>query len=182
MNWKLLLLLTISAGPCAHAQEKARAEVLRLKTQYINAVDRQVAPLQDKYLGELKRLKETYTKAGDLDSALLVNEELKKESKNIELPKQSLPANSDELKSLLMKFQWIPLGKENEKYRFEADGTITIENSKARPFYKITGPRSLTMIWSANRDDEGIPCLVTEDCTAINERAGARTVWTRGQE
>jgi hypothetical protein len=171
--------LCVLMGGAAFAQA-AKQELISLKTQYENALDRVVAPLQEKYLVALRGLKEKYTKAGDLESAILVDRELKHESSNvIGFPSKKLPDTEAELREFLIGNVWIAVGKEMVKYRFGDDGRIVIEGKDPRPYYQVTGRRKVTVYWGAKIGDQPNVCHVSEDCLAISEMTGNRNLFTR---
>jgi hypothetical protein len=66
--------------PALNAQEGPPAFQL-LKDRYQSAIDREMAPVNEGYRQELLRLKEAFSAAGDLDSALLVDAEIKGQGK-----------------------------------------------------------------------------------------------------
>jgi hypothetical protein len=159
--------------------QTARLELTSLRTQYENAVDRTTAPVRDKYLAGLRKLRETYTKAGDLESALMVDGELKLEMAKVGAANSKLPDTAEELKTYLANFGWIRLSNKNWIYHFDADNRfLSAQDTTYKATYKVTGRRTLTIYWSS--PNQGMPCVVSEDCKAIGELQGWRTVWTRG--
>ena len=172
-----LLFLTFC---CAAEAQQARVELNGLRTQYVNAVDRQVAPLREKYLSGLRVLKEKYTKAGDLESAILVDKELKSETGNLDGPGTRLPGNESELRDFLMKNGWINLADPKVKYEFKDDGKM-FDGNRFIGYYQATGRRKLIMYWGGAIGKGPIECVMSEDCLAISEMSGYRNVWTRAR-
>ena len=170
------LLVPLMAG-IIHAQP-ARVEMNSLRTQYENAVDRQVTPLRDKYLASLKTLKEKYTKAGDLESAVLIDKELKSETGNLDGPTSKLPLNESDLRAFLQKTTWIFLADPSVKYQFDADNKVQ-NNGKFTAYYQVTGRRKLVIYWGGGIGKGPIECVLSEDCLAFTEMSGGRNVWTR---
>lgn len=172
----LVPLLLVSC--CQVMAQEVRRELNGLRTQYVNAVDREVAPLKNRYLASLKLLKEKYTKAGDLDSAILVDKELKSETGNIESPVGKLPNNESELRDFLLKTTWVLLADPKVKYEFKEDGKA-YDGKKFMCFYQATGRRKVAMYWGGEMGKGPIECILSEDGLAMTEMSGYRNVWTR---
>lgn len=68
-----VLLLLVSSANSADPET-----LIKLRANYDGAVARALAPLQRTYAAELEKLKVEYTKAGKLEEALAVSDELKK--------------------------------------------------------------------------------------------------------
>lgn len=75
MLQRTLLILALTASVSAAAEPE---KLLKLRTSYEAAMTKAAAPIQRTYLQELEKLKIEYTKAGKLEDALTVSEELKK--------------------------------------------------------------------------------------------------------
>lgn len=172
------LLVPLMAG-IIHAQP-ARVEMNSLKTQYENAMDRQVAPLRDKYLASLKALREKYTKAGDLESALIIDKELKAESANVVGGVKKLPDNEVDMRDFIKGSVWILMSDPKSRLEFREDGSI-FDGKKVIAHYQVTGRRKLTMYWGGGIGKGPLECLISEDCLAIAEQSGYRAVYTRAQ-
>jgi hypothetical protein len=69
--WILLFLSVVAATG-------EPMDLADLRQKWTSAKERAVKPLDDSYVKALNDLKARYTKAGDLDSALLVDAEIKK--------------------------------------------------------------------------------------------------------
>ena len=179
MSPRLLPLIFLAVLGQASGQSKVVSELAALKAQYAVSVDKITAPLQQKYVAELKRLKENYTKAGDVDSALVIHEEWKNASSVLDTGKEKLPDNAVELKEFLMKNGWVRMGY-GWTYIFGPDGKFLSEkdNTYKGATYTVTGRRKVTIFWTD--PNVGMPCLLSEDCQAIAELGGGRTVWTQG--
>ena len=172
------LLVPLMAG-MIHAQP-ARVEMNSLKTQYENAMDRQTAPLRDKYLASLKVLREKYTKAGDLESALIIDKELKTESANVVGGARKLPDNEVDMRDFMKGSVWILMSDPKSRLEFKEDGSI-FDGKKVIAHYQVTGRRKLTMYWGGGIGKGPLECLISEDCLAIAEQSGYRAVYTRAQ-
>ena len=182
MMSKFLLILCFGLSSIAPAMaQQAKLEMISLRTQYENAVDRQVSPLRDKYLASLKALKEKYTKAGDLESALMIDKELKSESDNLDGPSSKLPLNESELREFIQRTTWIFLSDPSVKYQFDAENKIR-HNDKFAAYYQVVGRRKLVMYWGGGIGKGPIECVLSEDCLAMTELSGGRNVWTRARE
>ena len=158
--------------------QSVRVELNSLRTQYTNAVDREISPLREKYLSSLRVMKERYTKAGDLESALLVDKELKSESGNLDGPSGKLPQNESEFRDFMLRTTWINLTDPKARYEFKGDGKM-FDGTKLIGYYQVTGRRKLVMYWGGGIGKGGIECVFSEDCLAMSEQSGYRNVWTR---
>ena len=67
-------LVTPAQEPAA--EQKLPEDVLRLKTVYQQAVEHAVQPLRDRYVADLTRLVDQATRAGRLDQALAIKNEI----------------------------------------------------------------------------------------------------------
>lgn len=172
--------MLLLAACAAASGQNVRQELNGLRTQYENAVDRQVSPLREKYLSSLKLLKEKYTKAGDLESALLVDKELKSESASIGPASAKLPDNESDMRQFFKGTVWGLMSDRNSRLEFREDGSI-FDGKKIIAYYQVTGRRKLVMYWGGGIGKGPIECAISEDCVAIAELSGYRAVYTRAQ-
>lgn len=70
----LLTLLTYDVS----VQAELPADAAKLRQSYTDACEKAVKPLTEKYVTELEKLLATHTKAGNLEAALAIKEELTK--------------------------------------------------------------------------------------------------------
>jgi len=171
------LLLLVS---CTAEAQPARVEMNSLKTQYENAMDRQISPLRDKYLASLKALREKYTKAGDLESALIIDKELKAESANLVGGAKKLPDNEIDMRDFMKGSVWILMSDPKSRLEFREDGSI-FDGKKVIAHYEVTARRKVVMYWGGGIGKGPLECLISEDCLAIAEQSGYRAVYTRAQ-
>lgn len=172
--------LLFLASCCAVEAQPARVEMNSLKTQYENAVDRETAPLRDKYLAALKALREKYTKVGDLDSALIIDKELKAESASLIGVVKKLPADDKEMRDFMKGSVWTLMSDPKSRLEFREDGSI-FDGKKIIAHYQVTERRKLVMYWGGGIGKGPLECLISEDCLAIAEQSGYRAVYTRAQ-
>lgn len=69
-------LLALSVISLAQEAKELPAEAKRLKAAYTDAVERQTKPLRDRYAADLNRLLDQLTRAGRLDDAIAIKDEL----------------------------------------------------------------------------------------------------------
>ncbi len=113
----------------------------RLRANYISAVTRAVSPLTKSYTAELEKLKTEFTKAGDLESAIAVDKELKKTMSRDNLPEVMTAKSEDsadskrELKDYLMETKWT-VTRSSDGYNwgewvFKSDGTVVVNKPRS---------------------------------------------------
>ena len=141
-----LCLITTSFSDEAKAKPPAKLE--RIQDNYHAAVSRAVSPLTKAYLSELQKLKTEFTKAGDLESAIAVDNEIKAVmaagakgatppgkpvGKTAEAP---VKYTKEQLISFVSGKTWGAAGR-GSYYTFHADGTAeSMSNGK-----KFTGQK-----------------------------------------
>lgn len=70
-----ILLLILSSG-CCLAQTGLPDDAARLKQAHAEACEKALKPINERYLSELNKLLAAHTKAGNLESALAIKEEI----------------------------------------------------------------------------------------------------------
>jgi hypothetical protein len=71
-----LMLVTCGIVRSVAAADAGAAEFDKLQMSYQGAVERETAPLRDKYLAELQKLRDSYARAGNLAGANVVQAEI----------------------------------------------------------------------------------------------------------
>lgn len=71
-----LLLLLIAVATTLNVQADLPADATQLKQAYLEARAKALKPLDERYLVELKKLLDSHTRAGDLDGAVAIKEEI----------------------------------------------------------------------------------------------------------
>jgi tetratricopeptide (TPR) repeat protein len=79
--------LKAPASQPAMPLQNASSGLRLLKEQYQNAIDRALVPVKDGYGRELLKLRDAFTRAGDLDSAVAVDAEIKGQGKTQKPPR-----------------------------------------------------------------------------------------------
>ncbi|MBN8420668.1 MAG: hypothetical protein J0L73_17250 [Verrucomicrobia bacterium] len=133
------LLLTCGLVRPVAAADGGVAEFDKLQLSYQGAVERETAPLRDKYLVELEKLRDTYSRAGNLAGANVVQAEITTMNQQIAFAKKGkrapteanlvAAANADKpaAGAEMPELRWF-VGKTwltdaQTKWKFEKDGT-----------------------------------------------------------
>lgn len=134
-----LILLTCGIVRPVAAADGGVAEFDKLQMSYQGAVERETAPLRDKYLVELEKLRDSYSRAGNLAGANVVQAEITTMNQQIAFAKKGkrapteanmvAAANADKpaAGAEMPELRWF-VGKTwltdaQTKWKFEKDGT-----------------------------------------------------------
>lgn len=128
-NFMLLLICGIVCSVAA--ADGGVADFDKLQMSYQGAVERETAPLRDKYLVELEKLRDTYSRAGNLAGANVVQAEITTMNQQIAFAKTgkraptqatavAAGAEMPELRWFVGK-TWLTAAQ--TKWKFEKDGT-----------------------------------------------------------
>ncbi len=134
-----------------HAQSPAKLEELR--SQYNQAVDKQMLELTTVYMKSLEGLLDAYTKEGNLDAALAVRKEISKMNKEVYVEMQ---AQQSSLKNSEVLGEWkSKVNTKRSRYStnfitLQEDGRVTKKNSEDSGRWAIED-RALRITW--NRGD-----------------------------
>ena len=75
---RVSILLLFSFSVTIFAQTSLPDDAIKLKQSYTDARDKALKPLNDKYVAEMNKLLAAHTKAGNLEAALAIKEEITK--------------------------------------------------------------------------------------------------------
>lgn len=128
----ITILGLVGISLAQEAPKEKPAELLSLQKNFEQAKSNAIQPITIKYISLLEDLKKKYTKAGNLNSALAVEAELKlirTQANNIKkfnaIP---APTTKEELVTYLVGTDWECFNEETEKIgiaKFNKDGTYT---------------------------------------------------------
>ena len=134
-----MMLLTCGLVHSVAAADGAVADFDKLQMSYQGAVERETAPLRDKYLVELEKLRDAYSRAGNLAGANMVQAEITTMNQQIAFAKTGkraptqatavaaanagIPAAGAEMPELRWFVGKTWLTNAMTKWKFEKDGT-----------------------------------------------------------
>ncbi len=134
-----LMLLTCGIVRSAAAADGGVADFDKLQMSYQGAVERETAPLRDKYLVELEKLRDTYSRAGNLAGANVVQAEITTMNQQIAFAKTgkraptqatavaAANAGKPTAEAEMPELRWFVgktwLTEAQTKWKFEKDGT-----------------------------------------------------------
>lgn len=138
-TFTFLMLLTCGLVHSVAAADGGVADFDKLQMSYQGAVERETAPLRDKYLAELQKLRDSYARAGNLAGANVVQAEITAMNQQIAFAKTGkrtpteatavaaanagTPAAGAELPELRWFVGKTWLTNAMTKWKFEKDGT-----------------------------------------------------------
>ncbi len=109
MQYRLIIAVLLAAVSAAFAQTQLGRDFVQLQEQQAKAVAAALEPVNRRYQAALEALLRRATQAGDLQTANLVNDELKKlgvAPASVTVPKAPLPADSFEKRLIGTKWYW----------------------------------------------------------------------------
>jgi hypothetical protein len=135
-----VLTLGLATGAPGQRQKDATPEKLgKLQDAHRAAVNRVVAPITKSYIADLQKLKVEFTRAGDLESALAVDAELRAMMADAKVPKSSSAKPNDsagkkEFQAYLKGTDWaitrVSDGMKWGEWHFKDDGTVIVNTTR----------------------------------------------------
>ena len=117
--------LFISLSTAEETPKPLPADVVALKKSYEQAQQKALEPLRAKYIAGLQKLLEAHTKAGNLDGALAIREEMnliQAKSTKSNTENQPSPPKTPDIQSWVVGKTWEAVGT-GSHYTFLIDGT-----------------------------------------------------------
>ena len=134
---KVCLIFSLCLASALVAEDPESLKTLR--SNYEDALERAVQPVNDRYVKELEKLKLQYTKAGKLEEALAVDAELKKQTASKSTPKATIVG----------KWQYHRDGEDKPftQVNIDADGSAISERSQIQGKWTLEDGK-VTIKWS----------------------------------
>lgn len=120
------------------------ADLVRLRDNYQQAAERALTPVKATYEKELQKLLDAYTKAGKLDDALVVKNELAKLKGGVVTAPVSSP-ETDKLRGYFVDRTWVT--GSGSAFSFNKDGTGEVQWNEGKEAFKweITDPKTVAV-------------------------------------
>jgi len=142
----LFIALTIASMPSFCFADEA-TELDKLKTSYVTASERALAPVTATYKRELERLRDSYVKSGKLAEALLVKEELESLTVTVSSEKR-LPKRELEKELVSSSWTYYP-GGESEDQKGKPESVVVFKKDQTA---SRTGMKDTT--WEINKEGD----------------------------
>lgn len=151
----LALFFCMPAHDPVLADDDLPDDVVSLQESYAREVQRVLIPIQEKYLEALDRLRDSYTRAGKLDEALKIEEEIKLAQEWRSLPLDQLRGGMMEELDRKEFEEWL----KTKEFRFRGVSSVTLRfgedrvdwdtgNKTQQYEYKVKGSRDVVIFGS----------------------------------
>ena len=160
---------------------KQPPELVRLIELRMSALMRAVKPIDDKFFQELESLKTKFTKAGDFDSGIAVNNELKKfqETRLLEPKRSEAKPILADLKVGDFDGEWTGVNPQVNA-RLKIKGLEIIDDSGAiKGIIKITSPSERTIELRIEKWIDNLHVSSATDMMAGKNSDGGNTWWRK---
>jgi pentatricopeptide repeat protein len=118
------------------------ADLARLRDNYLQAAERALTPVKLTYEKELQKLLDTYTKAGKLDDALQVKNEMTKLKGGVIAAPVSSP-ETDKLRGYFVGRTWVTGSGSAFSFKKDGSGEVQWDEGKEPFTWEVTDPKTV---------------------------------------